>query len=45
MLRQILLLRALPRLPRAQLRQLRLLRLLRLLQWTLQPHGRGTDLS
>ena len=40
MLRQIL--RALPRLPRAQLRQLRLLRLL---QWTLQPHGRGTDLS
>jgi hypothetical protein len=39
MLRQILLLRALPRLPRlprAQLLQL---------QWTLQPHGRGTDLS
>ena len=43
MLRQILqLLRALPRNPRAQLRLL--LQLLQL-QWTLQPHGRGTDLS
>jgi hypothetical protein len=36
MLRQILLLRA-PRLPRAQM--------LLQLQWTLQPHGRGTELS